>query len=282
MTTRGKLVEIFQDTLAMIQENVSLRKAVESSLEAAKLYKEGEAVEGFNASGNAGETVDCLAGEAKPCDVTVTSHRTFEAAQKLAAKYPGKRIAVLNFASATNPGGGVDDGAFAQEECLCRCSTLYPVLNSEKFFRDYYRFHRKRCDSLYTDACIYVPNVIVAKSDEEEPKRLAKKDWCTVDVITCAAPNLWYNPNGMDADDLLKLHLKRGERIIQVAIANKCDVLVLGAFGCGAFRNDPAVVAEAYRELVEKYRTRFTAIEFAVYCSPHSSTNYDTFRGTIH
>lgn len=283
MVSRETLVEIFEDTRNMIQENAALKKAVDVSLLGAKLYPEGDSVLGdIVEDASAGDLLDGVSSElGTNCVVTVTRHRTFEAAQKLRAKYPGKRIGVLNFASATNPGGGVTDGAHAQEECLCRCSTLYPVLNRGDFIKNYYRFHRKRSDHLYTDACIYVPNVAIIKSDDEEPKRLPKKDWTMVDVITCAAPNLWFDPKSLSSDEQMKIHLKRGERILQVAVANKVDILVLGAFGCGAFRNDPVVVAKAYRQLLEKYRNRFTAVEFAVYCNQYSIQNFNAFKNTF-
>ncbi|PWJ68950.1 MULTISPECIES: TIGR02452 family protein [unclassified Fibrobacter] len=276
---RDNLVEIFEDTLSMIVENTTLKKVVEVSSKGAKLYPEGEDVPGFNEACN--KVPDLIQEGAVP-EVTVTSHRTFEAARKLHGKYPGKRIGVQNFASATNPGGGVTDGAAAQEECLCRCSTLYPVLKRDDFFQNYYRFHRRRHDHIYTDACIYVPHVAVVKSDEQEPKRVPSRDWFAVDVITCAAPNLWFDADALNAEELLKVHLKRGEKILQVAIANHVDVLVLGAFGCGAFRNDPKIVAEAYRQLMQKYGKYFTAIEFAVYCSPyHGTDNYDAFKDAM-
>jgi len=287
MATREKLVEIFEDTLNMIQENAALKKAVEVSLQGTKLYREGDPVEIAGVVGETGDATSLDLGlgidttNPAACMVSVTRHRTFEAAQKLRAKYPGKRIAVLNFASATSPGGGVTDGAHAQEECLCRCSTLYPVLNSELFIKNYYRFHRKRSDHLYTDACIYAPNIAVIKSDIEEPKRLPKKDWTMVDVITCAAPNLWFDPKSLSAEEQLELHLKRGEQVIKVALANKADILVLGAFGCGAFRNDPRVVAKAYRQLIEKYKNCFAAVEFAVYCNQYSLANYEAFKNTM-
>lgn len=113
MTTRDKLIEIFEDTLNMIQENAALKKSVEVSGEGAKLYMEGEPVEISPCA--AGESCDCLAAEGTPSEnsgeknasadaaVSVSRHRTFEAAQKLKAKFPGKRIAVLNFASAKVP-----------------------------------------------------------------------------------------------------------------------------------------------------------------------------------
>lgn len=275
MSTRDRLVEIFEDTMAMIQENAPLKKRVESSMAEAKLYREGESVEFAGNTQELGLDTENASGAV----VTVTGNRTFEAARKLLDKYPGKRVAVLNFASATNPGGGVTDGAGAQEECLCRCSTLYPVLCKDEFIQNYYRYHRRRSNHLYTDACIYIPDVALIKSDQEEPRRLPKKDWKWVDVITCAAPNLWFAPDSLSGEEQLNIHLKRGEKIFQVAMAQQVDVLVLGAFGCGAFRNDPKVVAEAYRQLVEKYGKHFAAIEFAVYCSPyHGTANRDAFK----
>lgn len=275
MITRDRLVEIFEDTMDMIQENTSLKKMMATSMAEAKLYREEDPIVFAEETPELGLNAE----QGIQTAVTVTGNRTFEAARKLLHKYPGKRVAVLNFASATNPGGGVLDGAYAQEECLCRCSTLYPVLCKDEFIQNYYRYHRRRSNHLYTDACIYIPDVALIKSDQEEPRRLPKKDWKWVDVITCAAPNLWFAPDSLSGEEQLNIHLKRGEKIFQVAMAQQVDVLVLGAFGCGAFRNDPKVVAEAYRQLVEKYGKRFTAIEFAVYCSPYYGTaNRDAFK----
>ena len=70
--------------------------------------------------------------------VSVSPDRTFEAARRLVAENPGSRCAVLNFASPVNPGGGVVTGSSAQEECLCRCSTLYPCLNQRMLWDGYY------------------------------------------------------------------------------------------------------------------------------------------------
>lgn len=260
-------VEIFKDTLGMIQESPELSDALEKSIGATQLYGADETPE-FS---------EVL--EASACEVTVTKYRTFEAAGKLAKKYPGKKVAVLNFASATNPGGGVVHGSGAQEECLCRCSTLYPCLANDALWKPYYRFHRERFDTTYTDACIYTPGVKVIKSDTALPERLPQEEWFTVDVITCAAPNLRYAK--ILANELLDIHLSRGRKILSVAAANGVDVLVLGAFGCGAFGNDPKIVAEAYRRLLGDFARRFTAVEFAVYCSPRDVSNFDAFCGTF-
>jgi uncharacterized protein (TIGR02452 family) len=212
--------------------------------------------------------------------VTVTNHRTLEAAGLIHEKNPDKRIGVLNFASATNPGGGVVWGSSAQEESLCRCSTLYPVLNQKSLLVNYYDFHRSRQNSLYTDRCIYTPSVKVIKSDTDYPERLDSNRFFDVDVITCAAPNLRHAEPISDAE-LERLHLQRGRRILDVAVENKIDCLVLGAFGCGAFRNNPQVVAKVYAKLMEEFKGAFDLVEFAVFYWGNEITNYKAFKDAL-
>ena len=71
------------------------------------------------------------------------------------------------------------------------------------------------------------------------------------------------------------------QRLLAVAAANGAQALVLGAFGCGAFRNDPAVVAQAYANILSEFRRHFLAIEFAVFCRPVSTWNYDAFASAM-
>ena len=108
-------------------------------------------------------------------------------------------------------------------------------------------------------------------------------------MITCAAPNLRERPsnsyNSGDGDERLilndselqALHEKRDVRIFDVAVQQGVDVLVLGAFGCGAFRNSPSVVAKVMMNLAKKYSKAFKVIEFAVYCPPYDDSNYREF-----
>ena len=111
-----------------------------------------------------------------------------------------------------------------------------------------------------------------------------EKDWYDVDVITCAAPNLRERPsnrfnlgNGDRAvkvsdRKLLEIHKKRLTRILDVAALNGNEVVILGAFGCGAFQNKPEVVARAAKEAMADYLHAFKTIEFAVYCPPIDRT----------
>ncbi len=121
---------------------------------------------------------------------------------------------------------------------------------------------------------------------------MEEKDWTTVDVINCAAPNLRRKPsNAYNSDygapttitsaDLYRLHLKRAKHILHIAAANKVDALILGAFGCGAFANDPQVVARAYRDALKDYKRYFQYIEFAVYCRADETENYEVFKRTL-
>lgn len=116
---------------------------------------------------------------------------------------------------------------------------------------------------------------------------MPEKEWYKVNMITCAAPNLREKPSNMmnsgnvkvkiTDDELLAIHVKRFTRILDIALVNNNDVVILGAFGCGAFENNPSVVAMAAKNVVEKYIHAFRVIEFAVYCSPRDSHNYDVF-----
>ncbi len=259
-----RLVDVFKDTQLMIRENPSLNRTVENSKSRTHFYGVSDI-----------PAVDKNRG--KEMKIVVTGNRSFQGARQLAERNPGKRVAVLNFASATSPGGGVERGSSAQEESLCRCSTLYPVLKQQTLWNQFYSFHRERRNRLYTDACIYTPEVKVIKSDENHPERLPEDQWLTVDVITCAAPNLRFDTVLPD-EDLVELHLSRGRKILDVAIANGADCLVLGAFGCGAFRNDPKVVAAVYAQLMKEYRNAFDEVEFAVFYCGSEITNYEAFK----
>lgn len=153
--------------------------------------------------------------------------------------------------------------------------------------------HRYAQDPIHNDDCIYTPEVIVFKSDTASPSPLPEKDWYSVNVITCAAPNLRLLPaNGMNPGDGNKtvkmtraqqqaLHEKRLTRILDVAVAGGNEVVILGAFGCGAFENDPEAVAAAFSNVIARYRKCFKTIELAIYCSPRDEQNYNIFKREI-
>ena len=262
---RQEYVDIFNDTMDMCRTDAELKSSLAKSLKGQYVLPESA---GLSLNGTA---------KGKPAKVVVSARRTFEAAEQ----YKDRRVCVLNFASSKNPGGGVERGASAQEECLCRVSTLFLCLTEEEVFERFYEPHRSMfSDTLYNSDIIFTPGVTVFKSDTSMPAARPREEWFCTDVLTCAAPNLSAYTR-LDDVRLEKLHIERGERIFLTAINEGAEVLILGAFGCGAFRNPPAVVARAYRALTERYAAYFDTIEYAVYCSPKNTANYDAFRDII-
>ena len=156
-------------------------------------------------------------------------------------------------------------------------------------WHQFYQPHRKAGDPLYNDDLLYTPGVVVFKTDTSAPERMEEKDWYQVDIITCAAPNLRKKPsNAMNPSAgnapvkisekaLYELQMQRLERVFQAAASNEAEVLILGAFGCGAFCNPPRIVARAFRSVQEKYASYFETIEYAVFCGRNNTQNYDAF-----
>lgn len=267
-------VLIFQDTERLCKENTRLKYATRNSIASQKRILEGDEITGID-----------KIKYSNPARVIVSKKRSYEAAYA----YQEQTVCVHNFASASNPGGGVTHGANAQEECLCRCSNLYFCLNIREMWDGFYKPHRDARNPIHNDDIIYTPNVVVFKTDTAYPEVMEESEWYIVNVITCAAPNLREHPsNRYNSGDgnraveitdeaLMAIHEKRLKRILDVAVMEGNDVVILGAFGCGAFSNDPNVVAQAAKKVIEDYKYAFKTIEFAVYCSPRDERNYKIF-----
>ena len=258
-----ELVEIFTDTQKFYATNAILREAVSFSVAGTKYYPSD-----FSA-----ETESHKAGI-----IRVAKGRTLQSALALSREFPGRKIAVLNFASPTKPGGGVFSGSKAQEESICRSSTLYPSISTDEMRSAFYDPHREDYTFRGWDDCIYSPGVVICRDDSDEiPARLDPEDFVKVDVITCAAPHL--KDNVIRAEDLFRIHVRRARNIMRVCAYNGADILVTGAFGCGAFQNDPYIVAWAWREALKDYRMKFELVQFTVYVGlDRESSNYRAFR----
>ncbi len=278
MSTREDRIRVFEDTQRWIENDDELAAAVRFSLDHSTIYWEND-YPVFDGD---------KAGDTK---IVVSRDRSYKAAMRLAQENKGCRIAVMNFANAFHPGGGVTTGASAQEECLCRTSTLYPLIHRRDYRETYYRHHRTLDTPKASDALIYSRDVVICKTDEDLPKRMPREQWVKVDVITVAAPDLRDKSNVhvplvgdgtyMNKAELFGYHVKRAIHVLTCAAAEGADVLVLGAFGCGAFRNDPEVVARAYKVAIEEFPKVFRKIEFAVYCSQWDTKNYEVFRRVL-
>ena len=282
---RQENIAVFENTKQLCGKHAKLKEAIRKSNAGQKFYPERKTAVWKALA----ENVIPEKRYEKPAQVIVSKKRTLEAA----ADYADRQVCVLNFASVSNPGGGVAKGSSAQEEAICRCSTLYENLTEKTMWAKFYAPHRKERNPLHNDDCIYTPEVVVFKTDTAYPRLLPEEKWYTVNVLTCAAPNLRTRPsNGMNSGDgdkpvrisqaeLKRLHEKRMREVLDIAAAEGNEVVILGAFGCGAFCNPPGVVAATMKTVVEEYRYQFQTIEFAVYCSPRDDENYRVFQRAL-
>jgi uncharacterized protein (TIGR02452 family) len=184
-------------------------------------------------------------------------------------------VAVLNFASAKHPGGGFLGGSQAQEESLARSSALYASLSRCEAF---YERHRASSSLLYSDAVIVSPDCPVFRDD----------DGALLDVpqmagfLTCAAPNAGAIAQNRpdELPHIASTFHHRIEGVLAVAAEAGYRRLVLGAWGCGVFRNDPAMVAGAFAEhlLHGAWRGRFEAIRFSVLDGSRDLAIFESFR----
>lgn len=193
--------------------------------------------------------------------IEVTDESSLVAARRMTRAHDGP-VAVLNFASARNPGGGYLNGAQAQEEAVCRASALYTTLLRAP---EYYAHHRAERDAFYTDRVILSPAVPVFRDDRgallDEP--------FTVGFLTSPAPNAGVirRQTPQLASRVPAALASRAERVLETAVAGGYRRLVLGAWGCGVFQNDPAEVAGAFRTLLTgegRFAGHFDEIVFAI------------------
>ena len=159
----------------------------------------------------------------------------------------------------------MQNGAMAQEECLCRSSNLYPCLCDKSVFNEFYLYHRNLRSFFYSDRLIYTKGVTVFKDDSDVPQLMPENERFQVDVITCSAPYI-ARRKYTNKTVLKELFKSRIKNIFEAAVDNGAEVLVLGAFGCGAFKNPPEIVAKAFHEVIEEnaYHTKFKRIVFAI------------------
>lgn len=188
--------------------------------------------------------------------VEVTQEYSLEACQRL---YSMKILnpSCLSFASARNPGGGFCGMNEAQEENLCRSSSLYWTLINHL---DMYKFNRKNSSLLYSDYIIYSPNVPVFRDTKynllNEPYFIS---FISSPAVNCSMKNL-------EVNDIKKVMYERIKKIIRVAVINGSRGIVLGAFGCGVFKNNTKDVADYFYRVIYKegYIKYFDKIIFAV------------------
>ena len=182
-------------------------------------------------------------------------------------------MAVLNFASHTHPGGKFLEGSGAQEESLCHESNLYNILSE---FSEYYEDnYSTRNNFMYCNRAIFSPDV-----------RFIRDDWETsCAVITCAAPNLSGNKKfcavKVSQEENDRALRERCRFVLNIAKENKIETLILGAFGCGVFGQDPERVATHFCDLLtHDFCNCFKHVEFAIPVRANPE-NYEAFKRVL-
>jgi uncharacterized protein (TIGR02452 family) len=211
-----------------------------------------------------------------PTRIEVTDESTLTAARRLAEAAPDP-VACLNFASARKPGGGYRSGAQAQEESLARSSALVACLHAAP---DYYAFHNANRDARYSDRVIYSPGVPVFRNDMggllDRPYRVA--------FLTAAAPNVTALTDQRQIAEVPQILHRRAAAVLAVARRYAHRRLVLGAWGCGVFGNDPTVVAGAFAAQLNPggpFAGNFTHIVFAILDEDPAGLRISAFRNTF-
>lgn len=168
-----------------------------------------------------------------------------------------KNIIALNFANAMFAGGGYILGGDAQEESLCRASMLYYTIRTQK---KYYRANRFHILPDYTDNMIYSRNVPIIRDDSD--RLLDNPSKC--DFITCPAVNRTFAKFIFTDKKINDKMTVRINKIISLAVSNKPDVIILGAFGCGVFGNKRETVFRIFENAVNSFVPDDIKVIFAV------------------
>ncbi len=263
---------IAKQTLAIVEQGyydrddsvrVHIGDAVADALAGTLLYRPDELAALLAPPSPARSTARC----------EVANETTQIAAQRLATD-GGSPIALLNFASARNPGGGFENGAKAQEEDLARCSALVPCQRTQPV---YYATNRAETSLLYTDHLIYSPAVPFFRVRN---RSLLPAPF-TASVITAPAPNAGEHLRRIPGDEtaVREALVRRAGYVLAVAKRHAIRRLVLGAWGCGVFRNDPADVADAFATWLDdaQFATAFDHVAFAVYDRTKTRANLRAF-----
>ena len=184
------------------------------------------------------------------------------------------QIGGLNVASARNPGGGVLNGAMAQEESLAASGGLYPTQTAHP---EYYERNRACKSMCYTDCAIYSPEVVFFRDEAFE---LLERP-VTASVLTLPAVN--YGQALIKGEDPGRAKAVMRERMrlsLSLFAAFGARNLVLGAYGCGVFQNDPAEISRWWKELFReaKFQNRFESVLFAVLDSSKNQACWRAFQ----
>lgn len=263
--------DIAEETLKIIEvgnyrnnmnETVSIKNETEKAIENSMLFRPEDFPTEFDLTKIEGET-----------KIELTDETTLEAAKRVCQENKNANPFVLNFASAKNPGGGFLGGAQAQEESLARSSSLYPCLTKH---REMYDYNRGRRTMLYSDYMIYSPKVPVFRNDDGS---LIYEPYLAT-FITSPAVNagVFKQREPENLDKIEQVNRERARKFLWIANKHGHQTLILGAWGCGVFQNEPSSIAKIFGELLEgEFKNCFERVIFAIYDRTQTKKAYNAF-----
>ncbi|WP_086930895.1 TIGR02452 family protein [Agarilytica rhodophyticola] len=279
MTNRTERAQIAQETIRILEERsykaangkiVDLTDSIKGCVANSIHYTPESLLELVDTDVNKSSKDNAL----NTC-IEVANETTFSGAKCLLEKTSNKVIC-LNFASAKNPGGGFLGGSQAQEEALTRASALYASLTH---YMSMYLDNRKFKSCLYQDHIIYSPAVPVFRDDND---KMLESPWCT-SIITAPAVN--YGSLKQQEKSLAEKVMKqRINMVLAIAYEHGYTNIVLGAWGCGVFRNDPALIARYFQHALSKegiFHDHFENIRFSVLDSSNDQHTFNIFKDTL-
>ncbi len=233
-----------------VQTKIDIKQDMEQSIKDSILITPSEGQELLK---QYGERYSSLENQSQ-LTIIVENISTVDAIRKLILE--GKeKIGVLNFASAKNPGGGFLNGAKAQEESLAASSTLYRTLIVHE---EYYRENRNCNSMIYTNHAIYSPDVVFFRDGSfrlTEPMKAS--------VLTLPAVNMGQVIQKGEDVETARQAMKQRMKLALAIFANEgAENLVLGAYGCGVFRNEPKDVAIWWKELLDTEMGKYFDLVF--------------------
>jgi uncharacterized protein (TIGR02452 family) len=267
---------IAQETLRILEagsyqsplgEQVDLREQVAKCVHSTLLYNPSDQllIPDSDETKVAGQTL-----------VEITNESSLQAAHRLVQQYSADAVAVLNFASARNPGGGFLSGAQAQEESLARSSALY-LCQTTPTCTAFYHANRKTESCLYTHHIIYSPGVPVFRDDSGALlERFYACAFITSPAVNAGVVRQRSRDNA--EEEIASTMRGRMHRVLSIARLHKHSALVLGAFGCGVFKNSPEDVAGWWKELLAgPFAGVFQHVVMAIYASSDRDPNLRAF-----
>jgi uncharacterized protein (TIGR02452 family) len=263
--------EIAANTLQIIEtgsyrnnagETVSIKTETETAVKNTRLFRTEDFPAHFELTKIEAETL-----------TEVTDETTLEAAKRVCREDAAANPFVLNFASAKNPGGGFLGGAEAQEESLARSSSLYATLTANFAM---YEYNRRGDSCLYSDWMIYSPNVPVFRNDDGS---LIEKPYLAT-FLTSPAVNAGVvrQKEPQRIDQIEPVNRERARKFLWIANRENHKTLILGAWGCGVFQNDPQMIARIFKELLDgEFANCFERVIMAIYDRTPAKKVYRAF-----